>query len=79
MPWSPTQEFPHPLANLRAGNTKRSVANFVSYSVVEWLLWEGLGGIINKFRKNTLGLDTLDEARAPSLAHQLRVPFVYLW
>ncbi|GAB1194029.1 hypothetical protein APSETT444_003266 [Aspergillus pseudonomiae] len=79
MPWSATQSFPHPLANVRARNTKPSVANFASYAIVEVMLWEGLGDLINRFRKRELGLDPLDAIRAPSIAHRLRIPYTYLW
>ncbi|KAE8421311.1 hypothetical protein BDV36DRAFT_280860 [Aspergillus pseudocaelatus] len=79
MPWSATQSFPHPLANIRARNTKPSVANFASYAIVEVMLWEGLGDLINRFRKRELGLDPLDAIRAPSIAHRLQIPYTYLW
>ncbi|KAL2785872.1 hypothetical protein BJX66DRAFT_48580 [Aspergillus keveii] len=79
MPWSATQAFPHPLANIRSQNTKPSVANFASYAIVEIMLWEGLGDLINRFRKRELGLDPLDALRAPSIAHRLRIPYTYLW
>ncbi|PYH76778.1 UDP-glucose,sterol transferase [Aspergillus uvarum CBS 121591] len=79
MPWSATQAFPHPLATVRSQNTKPSAANFASYAIVEIMMWEGLGDLINKFRKRELGLDPLDAIRAPSIAHQLRIPYTYLW
>ncbi|KAK6445695.1 hypothetical protein FP744_10001944 [Trichoderma asperellum] len=79
MPWSPTQAFPHPLANIRSQNTKPSVANFASYGVVEVMMWEGLGDLINHFRKKELGLDPLDAIRAPSMVHRLQIPYTYLW
>ncbi|KAJ5620027.1 UDP-glucose-sterol transferase [Penicillium lagena] len=79
MPWSPTQSFPHPLANVRSQSTKPSVANFASYGIVEVMMWEGLGDLINGCRKKDLGLDPLDAIRAPSMIHHLRVPFTYLW
>ncbi|RAH69469.1 putative UDP-glucose,sterol transferase [Aspergillus aculeatinus CBS 121060] len=79
MPWSATQSFPHPLATVRSQNTKPSAANFASYAIVEIMMWEGLGDLINKFRKRELGLDPLDAIRAPSIAHQLQIPFTYLW
>lgn len=41
MPWSSTQAFPHPLANLYASSMKTPTANWVSYGVVEWLTWQG--------------------------------------
>ncbi|KAL4914590.1 hypothetical protein BDW62DRAFT_204479 [Aspergillus aurantiobrunneus] len=79
MPWTATQAFPHPLANIQSQNTYPSVANFASYAVVEIMMWEGLGDLINRFRKRELGLDPLDAIRAPSIAHRLKVPYTYLW
>ncbi|KAL2870139.1 putative UDP-glucose,sterol transferase [Aspergillus lucknowensis] len=71
--------FPHPLANIRSQTMKPSVANFASYAVVEIMLWEGLGDLINRFRKRELGLDPLDALRAPGIAHRLHIPYTYLW
>ncbi|KAF7592157.1 hypothetical protein BBP40_000644 [Aspergillus hancockii] len=79
MPWSPTQAFPHPLANIRTRDTKPSVANFASYALTEMVIWQGIGDLINQFRRFELGLEQLDAMRAPSLIHRLRVPFTYLW
>jgi UDP:flavonoid glycosyltransferase YjiC (YdhE family) len=42
MPWTNTKEFPHPLANITHYNvTSRETANFMSYSIVEWMTWQG--------------------------------------
>lgn len=41
MPWSNTRAFPHPLANLKNSGADTTVANFVSYNVVEWMTWQG--------------------------------------
>lgn len=79
MPWSPTQHVPHPLANVRTHNAKRSVANFASYTIVEMMIWEGLGDLINKFRKRLLGLDPMDGMKALSLIPRLHIPYSYLW
>ncbi|KAB8222972.1 hypothetical protein BDV33DRAFT_229054 [Aspergillus novoparasiticus] len=79
MPWSPTQAFPHPLARIRRYSTKPTVANFISYAVVDLLIWQGLGDIINRFRRKTLGLDILDTPQALTLVHRLHVPHSYLW
>ena len=43
------------------------------------MMWEGLGDLINNFRKHELGLDPLDAIRAPSMVHHLQVPYSYLW
>lgn len=79
MPWSPTQYFPHPLANIRPHSTKPSVANLASYGIVEVMMWEGLGDLINRFRRKELGLDPLDAIRAPTMNHRLQIPYAYLW
>lgn len=41
MPWSPTREFPHPLANIIGSGAQASVHNLMSYSMVEMLTWSG--------------------------------------
>lgn len=41
MPWSNTRAFPHPLANLRNVGSDPRVENYISYSVIEWLTWQG--------------------------------------
>ncbi|KAJ5675180.1 Sterol 3-beta-glucosyltransferase UGT80B1 [Penicillium maclennaniae] len=79
MPWSPTQSFPHPLAILHPKDCQPTVANFVSYAIVDMMVWEGLGDLVNKFRKNVLALDPLDSITAPSLIHRLQIPCSYLW
>ena len=79
MPWSPTQAFSHPLANIRVGDIKPSVANFASYGLMEMVIWEGVGDLVNSFRRFELGLEQLDVIRAPSLISRLRIPFTYMW
>ena len=44
MPWTSTRAFSHPLAKLKFGEKagmEPEIANYVSYSVVEWLTWQG--------------------------------------
>jgi hypothetical protein len=43
MPWTSTRAFPHPLANViaKSSSIDHGVANYVSYSLVEWLTWQG--------------------------------------
>jgi hypothetical protein len=43
------------------------------------VIWQGVGDLINQFRRFELGLEQLDAMRAPSLVHRLHVPFTYLW
>eukprot|EP00252_Welwitschia_mirabilis_P005183 TRINITY_DN15668_c0_g1_i2.p1 TRINITY_DN15668_c0_g1~~TRINITY_DN15668_c0_g1_i2.p1 ORF type:complete len:672 (-),score=117.30 TRINITY_DN15668_c0_g1_i2:268-2283(-) len=51
MPWTPTVEFPHPLARVT-----QSAGYWLSYFVVDILIWWGIRGIINDFRTKKLKL-----------------------
>lgn len=79
MPWSPTREFPQPIANIKSSNTSRNMTNELSYSLVEMMTWQGLGDIINKFRTETLDLGPLTQAAAISALHRLQIPYTYCW
>ena len=41
MPWSPTQAFPHPLANVKKSNVDLNYANYISYPLVDMMTWQG--------------------------------------
>lgn len=79
MPWSPTQSFPHPLANIISSNTDPNMANFVTYALVDMLTWQGLGDVINRFRERSLGLEPVSIMWAPGMASRLRIPWTYCW
>ncbi|KAL8713427.1 MAG: hypothetical protein Q9220_002626 [cf. Caloplaca sp. 1 TL-2023] len=79
MPWSPTQAFPHPLANIQSSNADQSMTNFMSYALVEMMTWQGLGDIINRFREKSLGLEPVSLMWAPGMASRLRIPYTYCW
>ena len=79
MPWSPTQSFPHPLANIISSNTDPNMANFMSYALVDMLTWQGLGDVINKFRQRSLNLEPVSIMWAPGMAARLRIPWTYCW
>eukprot|EP01018_Ginkgo_biloba_P018902 Gb_41677 [translate_table: standard] len=51
MPWTPTSKFPHPLSRV-----KQSAGYRLSYQVVDSLIWLGIRGLINDFRKKKLKL-----------------------
>ncbi|KAH8178470.1 sterol 3-beta-glucosyltransferase UGT80A2 [Sarocladium implicatum] len=89
MPWTSTTDFRHPLANFissskdeprdkQAQTAAAETANYVSYLMVEWLTWQGLGDVVNTWR-NTLGLEPLAFTEGPLLPETLRVPFTYCW
>ncbi|CAK4032545.1 glycosyltransferase family 1 [Lecanosticta acicola] len=80
-PYSPTQAFPHPLANIKQGksNVDASYANFMSYPLVEMMTWSGLGDIVNKFRQRDLGLEPVSSLWAPGALYRMKVPYTYMW
>ncbi|GCB24345.1 sterol 3-beta-glucosyltransferase UGT80A2 [Aspergillus awamori] len=79
MPWSSTKAFPHPLANLKySDSTSQPMANYLSYGIVEWMTWQGLGDVINKFRSQ-IDLEPVPFSEGPCLAENLKVPFTYCW
>ena len=79
MPYSATQAFPHPLANIQSSNADPRLTNYISYVMIELLSWQGLGDIINRFRAKCLELDPISLIWAPGMLHRLKVPHTYCW
>ncbi|KAH7525113.1 hypothetical protein FEM48_Zijuj06G0190700 [Ziziphus jujuba var. spinosa] len=73
MPWTPTSEFPHPLARVPS-----SAGYWLSYIVVDLLVWWGIRGIINDFRKRKLKLSPIAyfSTYHGSISH---LPTGYMW
>ena len=79
-PYTPTTQFPHPLANIkRTNNVDAAYVNFMSYPLVEMMTWQGLGDIVNRFRENTLDLEPVSSLWAPGALYRMKVPYTYLW
>ncbi len=78
-PYSPTQQFPHPLANIKSTNVDTNYTNFMSYPLVEMMTWQGLGDLVNRFRVKTLGLEPVSTLWAPGQLFRLKVPYTYCW
>ncbi|KAG4028377.1 hypothetical protein MFRU_022g00950 [Monilinia fructicola] len=78
-PYTPTQAFPHPLANIKKTNVDPGYTNFMSYPLVEMMTWQGLGDLVNNFRVKTLGLEPVSTLWAPGQLYRLKVPYTYLW
>jgi Glycosyltransferase family 28 N-terminal domain len=79
MPWSPTREFPHPLANINASEADAKVANFLSFFLIDTLIWQGLGDIVDRFRKKVLDLEPIDPTQAPGFMSRQKIPHTYCW
>ncbi|XP_042481246.1 sterol 3-beta-glucosyltransferase UGT80B1-like isoform X1 [Macadamia integrifolia] len=73
MPWTPTHEFPHPLARVSQAAGYR-----LSYFVVDLLIWWGIGGFVNEFRKRKLKLAPIAyfSTYHGSISH---LPTGYMW
>lgn len=73
MPWTPTYEFPHPLARV-----PQPAVYWLSYIVVDLLIWWGIRGLINEFRKKKLNLPPIAyfSTYHGSLSH---FPTGYMW
>ncbi|KAF5871600.1 putative sterol glucosyltransferase protein [Botrytis fragariae] len=78
MPWSPTAAFPHPLANIKTSSVDVGTGNYLSYLLVEWMTWQGLGDLINSFRES-IDLEPIPYSEGPTLASSLKIPFTYCW
>ncbi|KAI9053883.1 hypothetical protein LZ554_002830 [Drepanopeziza brunnea f. sp. 'monogermtubi'] len=79
MPWSATRMFPHPLANVSVTDTDPTITNFLSYSLVDLMTWQGLGDVINHWRRKTLNLEPFSTKTGAGLLGDLNVPFTYCW
>ncbi|VFQ80150.1 unnamed protein product [Cuscuta campestris] len=73
MPWTPTYEFPHPLARV-----PQSAGYWLSYLVVDLLIWWGIRSYINDFRKKKLSLPPIAyfSTYHGSISH---LPTGYIW
>ncbi|KAL2167509.1 hypothetical protein VTG60DRAFT_1161 [Thermothelomyces hinnuleus] len=76
-PYTPTQAFPHPLAKVRRSNIDPGYTNWISYPLVDMMVWQGLGDLVHDFRTETLGLDPVSTLWAPGSTYRLH--FTYLW
>jgi hypothetical protein len=47
--------------------------------MVDILTWQGLGDIINRFRKESLRLDPISPVWATAMLARLKIPFTYCW
>ncbi|KAJ4349123.1 hypothetical protein N0V95_004865 [Ascochyta clinopodiicola] len=78
-PYTPTVHFPHPLANIKVSNVEPTYSNFMSYPLVEMMMWQGLGDLINRFRTEVLRLESISTLWAPGQLYRLKVPYTYMW
>ena len=78
MPWSATSAIPHPFAGIDPG-AHGPVQNFLSYGMVDLLVWSGIADLVNDFRTETLGLPPISLTDGAALLEDHEVAFTYLW
>lgn len=71
MPWTRTRAYPHafgvPNSKLGGGY------NYMTYSIIETLFWQGIASDVNRWRRKTLGLPSTSLEKLQSN----KVPFLY--
>ncbi|CAM0908328.1 unnamed protein product [Alopecurus aequalis] len=73
MPWTPTNEFPHPLSRV-----KTSAGYRLSYQIVDSMIWLGIRDMINEFRKKKLKLRPVTYLSG-SQGSGNDIPHGYIW
>lgn len=71
MPWTRTRAYPH--AFIVPDQKKGGSYNYLTHVLFENIFWKGTSGQINKWRKETLGLQKTNL----DLLQQNKVPFLY--
>ncbi|TMW59527.1 hypothetical protein Poli38472_004596 [Pythium oligandrum] len=78
-PWVPTTVFPHPMANM-AYDGKIQKRNYVSYKMVDLLMWQGTESMVNKFRSEVLGLRKIRKGDGGrDILLDLAIPHAFMW
>ncbi|KFY94097.1 hypothetical protein V498_04056 [Pseudogymnoascus sp. VKM F-4517 (FW-2822)] len=78
MPWTATEAFTHPLANIKTSNFDEKLTNRLSYAIVDWMMWQGLGDIVNTWRDRH-DLMPVPFSEGPFLPDLLKIPTTYCW
>ncbi|KAG6356331.1 hypothetical protein INS49_015719 [Diaporthe citri] len=66
------------IANPQISEDTRQNLNWVSFAFVEWMTWQGIGDLVNDWRR-TLDLEPVPFTEGPLLAEKLRIPTTYCW
>jgi len=78
-PWVPTQAFPHPLSNLPYIG-KYEKRNYISYKLVDLLMWQGTEGMVNRFRSEVLELRKIRKGDGGrNILLDLDIPHSFMW
>lgn len=73
MPWTRTRDFPHPFASSDSVFGGSSAYNSMTWVLSEGILWKGIQGQVNRFRKRHLQLPPIHG----SFLTDTKTPFLY--
>ncbi|POM68850.1 Sterol 3-beta-glucosyltransferase [Phytophthora palmivora] len=78
-PWVPTTAFPHPLSNMPYTNKPKKV-NYMTYKLVDLLMWQGTEGMVNTFRTEVLELRKIRKGDGGrDILLDLAIPHAFMW
>ncbi|KAL3671187.1 hypothetical protein V7S43_004367 [Phytophthora oleae] len=78
-PWVPTTAFPHPLSNMPYTGKPKKV-NYMTYKLVDLLMWQGTEGMVNAFRTGVLDLRKIRKGEGGrDILLDLAIPHAFMW
>eukprot|EP00595_Chromulina_sp_UTEXLB2642_P003086 CAMPEP_0196763528 /NCGR_PEP_ID=MMETSP1095-20130614/4257_1 /TAXON_ID=96789 ORGANISM="Chromulina nebulosa, Strain UTEXLB2642" /NCGR_SAMPLE_ID=MMETSP1095 /ASSEMBLY_ACC=CAM_ASM_000446 /LENGTH=1269 /DNA_ID=CAMNT_0042116921 /DNA_START=178 /DNA_END=3987 /DNA_ORIENTATION=- len=78
-PWLPTKAFPHPLSCMSYKH-QWSTENYLSYQMVDQMLWLSMKGSINICREQVMGIPPIGPGDGGwNIVNYHKVPFVKMW
>ncbi|GMF13906.1 unnamed protein product [Phytophthora lilii] len=78
-PWVPTTAFPHPLSNMPYTGKPKKV-NYMSYKMIDLLMWQGTEGMVNAFRRDKLQLRKIRKGDGGrDILLDLAIPHAFMW
>ncbi|RLN06254.1 hypothetical protein BBO99_00004837 [Phytophthora kernoviae] len=78
-PWVPTTAFPHPLSNMPYTGKAKKV-NYMSYKMVDLLMWQGTESMVNAFRRDKLQLRKIRKGDGGrDILLDLAIPHAFMW
>ncbi|KAG6945739.1 hypothetical protein JG688_00016408 [Phytophthora aleatoria] len=78
-PWVPTTAFPHPLSNMPYTGKPKNV-NYMTYKLVDLLMWQGTEAMVNTFRTDVLNLRKIRKGDGGrDILLDLAIPHAFMW
>ncbi|KAJ5216654.1 uncharacterized protein N7498_003061 [Penicillium cinerascens] len=79
-PWTPTRDFPHPLAHIsRSHEVDHEAQNYLSHLLIEKSVWHEIYHVVDYFRRAVLGLHRISIEGCEDMLRRFDVPHTYLF